>query len=260
VSVVSIGLAGALDHAHLRILAPRIEAAGFHGLWLNDTPHGDSIAGLVVAAEVTGSLALATGVIPMDRRPATEIAAAIRAARIPARRLTIGVGAGASASLGRVGEAIAVLRHATNAPILVGALGPRMRRLGAQVADGVLLSWLAPAFARDAMADLARDAAEAGRDDVRGVLYARTIVEEAASQALADEAARYESYPAYSANFERLGEEAIEAVVSGTTPESLRAEVGEYTGTVDELVLRAITPDDSLDSYLRFIDKAAAAL
>lgn len=258
---VSIGLAGATDHDVLRALAPRIEAAGFHGIWLNDTPGGDSIAGLVAIADVTEHLALASGVIPLDRRPATDIAAAIRAARLPARRLSVGIGAGAPTdSLGRVGEAIAVLRDATTAPILVGALGPKMRRLGAQLADGLLLTWLAPRFAAEAMADLARDAAEAGRDDIRGVLYARTAVDAAAFGELEREAARYESYPVYAANFERLGERAMDAVITGTTPQQLRTAVAAYTSHVDEVVLRIVTPDASLDSYLRFVDEAAAAL
>lgn len=250
-SRVSIGLLGTTPPDMLRVLGPQIEAAGFRGLWLNDAGAGDAVAGLTVVAEVTSTLRLATGVIPLDRRSTDQILADI--SDLPLERTTIGVGSGGpSRALDRVREGVAVLRE-SGVPVLVGALGPKMRELGASRADGVLLSWLSPAAAVGAMADLRRDA---GTNPARGVLYARTIVDAEALPALREEAARYASYPQYAANFARLGIEPMDATIDGSA--GLADWVAEYTAVVDELVLRVITGSSTLESYQRFIGAAAA--
>ena len=250
---ISIGLAGELEPGWIRALAPRIEAAGFRALWLNDTAAGDSLAGLAVAAEVTTTLGLATGVIPIDRRPASAIAASLGALALPEDRLLIGVGSGgASNALERVAAAVESLRAATGAPILVGALGPRMRRLGGEVADGVLLNWFDPAAAGAATDDLHRQS-PAGHS----ALYVRTIVDGQARAALATEAARYESIPSYAANFARMRTTGLEAAIDGSDPERRAERVGEFAAAVDELVLRVITRDSTLRSYLGFLDALA---
>jgi alkanesulfonate monooxygenase SsuD/methylene tetrahydromethanopterin reductase-like flavin-dependent oxidoreductase (luciferase family) len=250
-AAVSIGLPGATDHGILRELAPQIEALGFRGLWLNDTPHGDSLAGLAVAAGVTTSLQLATGVIPLDRRPASEIAA--RLGDLPLARFTLGIGSGGpKGALARVAEGIEVLRPKT--AVLVGALGPKMRKLGAERADGVLLNWLTPATAAEAMADLHRDAV--GRP-TRGVLYVRTIVDPEALPALKAEAAGYQSAGPYAANFARLGITALDATIDGTV--DLAAKIARYTDVVDELVLRVVTERAALAAYQRFVEAVAGA-
>jgi alkanesulfonate monooxygenase SsuD/methylene tetrahydromethanopterin reductase-like flavin-dependent oxidoreductase (luciferase family) len=260
---ISIGLPGNLDHSMIRALAPRIEALGFRGLWLNDTPDGDSLAGLAVAASVTSTLQLGSGVIPLDRRPAAEIGRALAQLDLP--RFTLGVGAGSpNGGLQRVADAIETLRPMTTAPIVVGGLGPKMRALGAKKADGVLLNWLTPDAARDAAADLRRDAGTRSASDraaasgpARAALYARTITDEAARPALTVEAARYGRIPAYAANFARIGATAFETTIDGTGPDALASRAAEYTSVLDELVLRAITVDKSLESFERFVEAAA---
>ena len=138
---LSIGLTGTTDADTIRALAPRIERLGFSALWLNDVPGGDSLEGLRIAAAATGTLRLATGVIPLDRRPADSL----DLAGLPVDRTTIGIGSGgAPHPLALVRDGIATLREATEAAIVVGALGPRMRRLAAEQADGVLYNWLTP--------------------------------------------------------------------------------------------------------------------
>lgn len=241
---LSIGLPGTTDAAIIRALAPRIERLGFAALWLNDVPGGDSLEGLGIAAAATTTLRLATGVIPLDRRPADTL----DLAGLPAGRTTIGIGSGgARHPLALVRDGIATLRQATDAAIVVGALGPRMRRLAAERADGVLYNWLTPAAATEAMSEL-RDAA-AGRA-VRGVLYVRTIAEKAARPALEREADRYARVPSYAANFERLGVRPIDATLSAAT------ELPAYD-VVDEIVLRAVTPSGSLEELERFVEEAA---
>jgi alkanesulfonate monooxygenase SsuD/methylene tetrahydromethanopterin reductase-like flavin-dependent oxidoreductase (luciferase family) len=258
---VSIGVPGALGPEAVRVLAPRVEAAGFAGLWLNDSPQGDSLLGLAAAAEATGHLRLATGVIPVDRRPAPVLLRDLAASGVPAARLTLGIGSGQlrRGAVERVGEAVEALREGTSAAIVVGALGPRMRRLGAERSDGLLLSWLPP----DAAAAQAEEAREAGRrpdgELPRIALYTRTIVDEAARPVLEREAAQYASYPAYAANFARLGVEAIDTTLPRGGGD-LADGVAAYRGAVDELVLRAITPTGSLDDLLAFVDRAAALL
>ncbi len=254
VSRLSIGLAGALDEAVLAHLAPIIESLGFRGLWLNDTPDGDALAGLSVASAVTSTLRLGTGVIPLDRRTPTEILGALSG--LPQWRLTIGVGSGAAQhALGMVARGVRELTERSEASIVVGALGPKMRRMAAQAADGALFNWLTPAAATDAMNDLHRDAH--GRD-VRGVLYVRTAMTVDARGALRAESDRYGSRPKYAANFARIQASAIDTTIDGSVPGALAARVTEYEQRVDEVVLRAITAEQTLGSYIEFIEKVAA--
>ncbi len=194
---------------------------------------------------VTSSLGLGTGIIPLDRRPAGSL----DLAGLPTDRLTLGIGSGApEGALARVLDALEELSASTSARIVLGALGPRMRRIAAEQADGVLLSWLTPSDAADAMADLRRDAR--GRD-VTGILYVRTIASDDALPGLEAEAHRYESVPSYAANFERLGIRAIDATIR--VPDDLVS----YTRVVDEVVLRAITPGATLAELEAFVDSAA---
>jgi len=252
IASVSVGLPGGIDHGLLRELAPLIESLGFRALWLNDTSHGDSLAGLAVAASVTSTLTLATGVIPLDRRPATTLTDEI--ALLPADRLEIGIGSGgAHAALRRVREGIDVLRAATDATVLVGALGPRMRALGAEHADGLLLNWLTPAAAADAVATLRSVSPQA-----RAALYARTIVTPDARPALEREAATYASYPTYAANLSRIGADILDTTIDGTLPGTLSARASEYLESLDELVLRAIVADES--DLPAFVTTAASRL
>lgn len=248
---VSIGVAGTLGPDAIARLAPAVEQAGFRSLWVNDTPGGDSIAALEAAADATTSLALATGVIPVDRRHADAIVAAVQRAELPEHRVVLGIGSGAArrGALALVGEAVAALHEGLAARVLVGALGPKMRQLGAQHADGVLLSWLTP----DAATGQAQEA-HGLASGAHVALYVRTALEATASARLAEEAARYGSYPAYAANFARLGIAPQQTVLDATTFE---AGIRLYRNAVDEVVLRVIAPGDSVDDHLRFIAAAA---
>jgi alkanesulfonate monooxygenase SsuD/methylene tetrahydromethanopterin reductase-like flavin-dependent oxidoreductase (luciferase family) len=252
--VRSFGLPGATDVAMLRRLAPRIEAAGYGTLWLNDTD-GRSLDALAAVAEVTARLGLATGVIAVDRMPPSEIAGRIRELGLPEERLRIGIGSGgARHGLGLLRDAVAALRAETGVPIVVGALGPRTRRLAAEIADGVLLSWLTPATARAAMADLTQ-ASATGR--TAGILYARTIADPAARPALVAEAARYAGLPSYAANFERLGVEPLDTTVDLMAPAGAPHHLAAFESEVDEMVLRAVTPAATEGEILRVIDAGA---
>ena len=122
--MVSIGVAAGLGPELVAELASAIEDAGFHALWVNDTPGADSLAVFEAASGATSRLRLATGVVPIDRRRPAEIAAALEARRLPQERLRLGIGAGGATTgaLALVRDAVSELRGAVSATILVGAL------------------------------------------------------------------------------------------------------------------------------------------
>lgn len=251
VSKVSIGLSGRLGPGLIARLAPVVERSGFGGLWVNDTPDGDALAALAAAARTTSTLRLATGVVPVDRRPVPEIVAAIDG--IPRVRLTLGIGSGTSpvGSLERIRSAVGALRDVEpTTRIVVGSLGPKMRSLGADLADGVVLSWLPPESAREQALALH------GRHPRTHVaLYVRTALDSDGVARLRREASRYERFPNYAANFRRLGSTAEQSVfVPATYREGLR----DYSASVDEVVLRALTADDEFATIEAFIERASA--
>lgn len=268
---VSIGVAGALGPEVIGRLAPVVERCGFGALWVNDTPGGDSLAALAAAADATSRLGLATGVIPLDRRGADEIVAAVHRLELPEARLVLGVGAGRAGkgALSLVSDAVDTLRNGTLARVLVGGLGPKMRELGVRQADGVLLNWLTPGAAHEqaqtAHAGGAEGAADTGAPAAAApgsraphvALYVRTALDQAADARLAKEAHGYAAAPAYAANFARLGIRADDTVLAADT---FDGRVGEYLEAVDEVVLRVIVPTDSLHDHVRFIESAAERL
>lgn len=251
-AALSIGIAAAAGAEVGARVAAAAEAAGLHALWVNDTPGHDALAVLAAAAGATERLVLATGVLPIDRRTPDDILA--RAAGLPADRLVLGIGSGQlrHGAVDRVTDAATALRAGTEARVVVGALGPRMRRTGAEASDGLLLSWLTPEIA----ADQARHAHELART-AHVALYVRTAADPDAIPALDEEAQRYAGYPAYAANFARLGVQAAETLIR---PAALRDRIAAYRAAADEVVLRAITASGSLDEHLRFIDAVAEAV
>jgi alkanesulfonate monooxygenase SsuD/methylene tetrahydromethanopterin reductase-like flavin-dependent oxidoreductase (luciferase family) len=251
-AALSIGIAASLGPGLGSRVAAMAEDAGFSGLWVNDTPGADALSVLEACARATTGIRLATGVLPVDRRPADEVVARVAASRLPQERLVLGIGSGQlrSGALDRVRDAATLLRDDLDASVMIGALGPRMRRLAARAADGPLLSWLTPSVA----AEQAR-AARAVASGTRVVLYVRTALDPAATARLREETDRYAGYPAYAANFARLGIDAVDTVIDGAKPSSAER-LADYRQTVDEVVLRAITADDTIEDYRRLLRSA----
>lgn len=259
-AAVSIGVAGALGPDLIARIAESVEEAGFHALWVNDTPDGDAIAALGAAARVTSRIRLATGVVPLDRRAPDAVLRALEEADIPDERLVLGLGSGnaRTGQLGLLRDGIVRIRAARGMRIMVGALGPRMRRLAVTDADGPLLSWLTPGAA-------AAQAVEAHLEGpATGVsLYVRTAFDPAARGRMLQEAARYARYGNYAANFERLGfgiEDTVLPPAGANTTEGAIDGLAAYIGAVDEVVLRAMVVEDRLEDYRTFISQAVAAL
>jgi alkanesulfonate monooxygenase SsuD/methylene tetrahydromethanopterin reductase-like flavin-dependent oxidoreductase (luciferase family) len=255
---LSIGFDGSLDARTVRELAVAADNAGVHALWLNDTPDGDSLAGLAAAAHATTALRLGVGVIPVDRVEPSEIVERVEQLDLPQERLLLGIGSGASPHpLPLVGAAVDALRGRLGSQVLVGALGPRMRSLAAQAADGAVLNWLTPETADAAREGLRQDAEDAGRPAPRSVLYVRTIVDPEDRAALDEQVARYAAMPSYARNFARAGIDPADTVIDGSDPGALEAGIARYADTVDELVLRAVVASREVDEYLAFLERVA---
>ncbi|MGC4191927.1 MAG: LLM class flavin-dependent oxidoreductase [Thermomicrobiales bacterium] len=253
---LGFGVTGHLDEEVVRWLAPTVEEAGFRTLWFNDIPGGDSLTRVKIAAGLTERIRIGTGVIPLDRRPAKDILAEVNELGLPADRLLLGVGSGGvkgAAGVDLVKRELLALKAGYGGSIVVGALGPRMRKVGAQDADGILLNWLTPQTAREAREQMRDDAKAAHATDPILVTYVRVGYGEAARPVLEAEAARYGEIPGYKANFARLGIRAIDAAVYGTTSREVQSGISAYLGTVDEVVIRAITPNESVDDYQALI-------
>jgi alkanesulfonate monooxygenase SsuD/methylene tetrahydromethanopterin reductase-like flavin-dependent oxidoreductase (luciferase family) len=252
------GVAGGLDESIVRVIARQAEEFGYTTFWANDTPRGDGLATLAVAASVTSTIRLGVGVIPLDRRNAENIARSVKELGLPVDRLTIGVGSGgASGGLAIVRDGAVAVRESTGARVVVGALGPRMTALAGEVVDGVLLNWLTPGQATRSCA-IARGAAhEVGRPEPWLYGYVRTALGAAAGERLATEANRYGSIPAYAAHFARMGVQAIDTAVAGDEPEAIRNGLAPFAAVLDETVVRAITASESVEAYGELLRAAA---
>jgi len=249
------GVAGALDDQVIRTIAPEVERLGYATFWTNDTPNGDGLAALRAAAEVTGTVRLGVGVIPVDRVAPEEIAARVDELGLPRERLLVGIGSGArgKGSLNLVRNACRVLREQGIATA-VGALGPKMVQLAAEEADAVLLNWLTPGAAARSAADV-RSAAGSRAAEV--IAYVRVAFGNGAVKRLETEALRYESFPKYAAHFERMGVRAIDTCVEGPTAAAIQAGLSTFSDAVDETVVRAVTGEETAEAYLALVTAAA---
>jgi len=257
-SKLDFGIIGSLDLDTVRAIASKAEEIGIHSLWVNDTPGGDSLARLEAAASVTSSLHLATGVISVDRKPAARILEEVERRSLPLDRITLGIGSAAPPSpLRRMEQNMATLRESLDAPIFVGSLGPRMRRLGAERSNGLLFNWLTPEFALETTNEMRTQARSAGNAPVESATYVRTALGNDALPRLEEEAARYAAIPSYAANFRRLTITALETAVRGPSADDIAAGVSAFDGTVDHVIVRAITPTDDLVHYLRLLEAIA---
>ncbi|MGH2533944.1 MAG: LLM class flavin-dependent oxidoreductase [Thermomicrobiales bacterium] len=253
------GVAGALDHMIIEVLAREVEASGYETFWVNDTPSGDGLAALAVAAAATDKIKLGVGVIPVDRRPAAEIATRVRALDLPLDRLIIGVGSGRArkGGLSLVRSAARDLARDLAVPVIVGALGPRMCRLAGEDADGALLNWLTPEMARATSERIRSAAAVNDRLSPFVAGYVRTALGEASRSRLRDEATRYERIPQYARHFEAMGVSGVDTSIIGENREALQAALRLFDATLNETVVRAITPEETAKYYVALARAAA---
>jgi alkanesulfonate monooxygenase SsuD/methylene tetrahydromethanopterin reductase-like flavin-dependent oxidoreductase (luciferase family) len=261
-SARGFGVAGAVPHEIIQELAQAAEQSGFATFWVNDTPQGDGLAALAAAAGVTTRIGLGVGVIAVDRQPGAVIARRITELDLPESRLIVGIGSGGAmhGTVEIVRTAIGAIRPASKARIVVGALGPRMCRLGGESADGVLLNWLTPGPATISAQAIHEAAANAGRRNAHVAGYVRTALGEAALPKLQAEANRYEGIPNYARHFARMGIRAFDTAVLGESRTEIAATLGKFEEAWDETVVRAITANDSAEEYLALLEATAPNL
>ncbi|MGH2562267.1 MAG: LLM class flavin-dependent oxidoreductase [Thermomicrobiales bacterium] len=253
------GIAGALDHEIIKQVARAVEASGYASFWVNDTPNGDGLAALKVAAEVTSTITLAVGVIPVDRRLPDEITNRVRALDLPLNRLIIGIGSGSTrkGGLALVRAAAVRLTRDLGVPVVVGALGPRMCRLSAEHADGALLNWLTPGKAGEAGALIRAAATASGRLEPFVAGYVRTALGESSRSRLQEEAARYERIPQYARHFAAMGVSAVDTSIICKVRDEIQTELGQFDAVLDETVVRAITPLETAEHYVALVHAAS---
>lgn len=254
ISRFGFGITGKVPPAVVRELAPMVEKAGFKSMWFNHITHGNAYSSIEVAASVTTSLKLGSGVTSIDSMmSAREIVEQVRNRDLPTDRLIIGIGANKPPSpLRTVRQGIELIHgELPGVPVVVGALGPKMRELGVQKADGILLNWLTPQAAKLAMASRRESAPDTA---ARVALYIRCALGEHNSAAIEAEAERYEGFPSYSANFDRLGFRALDAAVKVDTADELKARLAEFQDVVDDPILRAITAEDTIEAYASLVE------
>jgi alkanesulfonate monooxygenase SsuD/methylene tetrahydromethanopterin reductase-like flavin-dependent oxidoreductase (luciferase family) len=236
--------------------AREAEALGYTSFWVNHPGSFDGLGALAGAAAQTRRLELGIGVIPLHTRGPESIVQGVRTHTLPLDRLLLGVGSPNPDSLKRVRDGVAALRAQLQTRVVVAALGPKMCALAGEVADGVLLNWVTPDYARRS-ADIVRQAAsKAGRKAPKVFAYVRLAMGAAAAAKLQEEGDRYNAIPAYGANFARIGVKPIETGIVADTPQAVAKALALWRGAVDEVVIRAITAPDTGDDNLALVRAA----
>ena len=241
---------------NIRASAREAEALGYSSFWVNHPGATDGLGALATAARDTRSIALGIGVIPLHTRGPASIVEGVRGHALPLDRLLLGVGSPNPSSLARVRSGIGELRGQLKTRLVVAALGPKMCRLAGEVADGVLFNWLTPEHARVSAEWVREGAKAAGRPAPLLCAYVRVAVGPAACDRLAEEGARYAAIPAYGAHFERMGVKPVETSVAAQRAEDVAPALAKWQAVLDEVVVRAITAEDTVEENLALIRAA----
>jgi hypothetical protein len=89
--------------------------------------------------------------------------------------------------------------------------------------------------------------------------YVRVALGPAGAARLAQEGARYQGIPAYAAHFDRMRSAPGETSVAADGAEDLQAGLRGWDGALDEVVVRSITPHDTVEETLALVRAAAPA-
>jgi probable F420-dependent oxidoreductase len=230
-------------------LSREMERRGYDTAWIGEAGGADAITPLTLVAATTTRLRIASGVLPFQTRTPVLLAQTAAAlARLAPGRVALGLGVSSETIVGQwhglpfrrplaqLREAVAIIRAALSgervsfegafyrvrnfrlvvpAPdppirIFLAALNPRALELAGEIADGVLLNWLAPESVPDAVKHVSAGAARAGRTlegfEIAG--YIRTCVTDAPGPArahLARDITGYAVVDAYARFFRECG-------------------------------------------------------
>jgi alkanesulfonate monooxygenase SsuD/methylene tetrahydromethanopterin reductase-like flavin-dependent oxidoreductase (luciferase family) len=240
----------------IRASAREAEALGYRSFWVNHPGPVDGLGALSAAAAETRRAELGVGVIPLHTRGPESIAEGARSHGLPAARLLLGVGSPNPQALKRVRDGVAALRAQVSTRIIVAALGPKMCALAGEVADGVLFNWLTPEYARRSAELVRAGAVAAKRPMPRLYAYVRVALGAAADR-LAEEGARYDAIAAYHAHFVRMGVKPVDTAIAAASPDGVKTALRAWEGAVDEVVLRAITPKDTVEDHVALVRAGA---
>ena len=199
-------------------LATTAEETGYEAMFVPESAGREGFSTLAALAPVTSTLRLGTGVAAMTSRTAQATAmAGATVQELSGGRMILGLGAGLERSLRAVRAYVDGVRGAELAfdpgerpPIWLAALGDGMVRLGAEVADGILLNWCTPERVARARKTLSSAAEAAGRDPAALTLavYIRACLEpeeDVAVAALGRQAQTYAALPHYRRQLESMG-------------------------------------------------------
>ncbi|HEY0814594.1 MAG TPA: LLM class flavin-dependent oxidoreductase [Pseudonocardia sp.] len=171
---VSGGSAPSIDTQ--RAAARRLEHAGYPAAWTNEVIGKDALVQLALLLEATDRMAFGTGIANIwARSPQTAHGAAALLAQAYPDRFVLGLGVGyvqQAQSVGReFGKPLATMREYVNRmseppqmpapdvayPLIIGAMGPKMLALAAEIADGAMPAMVSPEFTATARQVLGPD-------------------------------------------------------------------------------------------------------
>jgi probable F420-dependent oxidoreductase len=247
-------------------LARLVEARGYDSIWVPEGSGKEAFSQLTAYALATQRLHLGTGIATIySRSPSLLAMTAATLDLISGKRAILGLGIGHRQGveqghgvafgkpLRRMREYVATIRailrgesipEATQVPvkrfrlefaparrdlpIYVAALGPQMCQLAGEVADGVLMNWATTAYVQEAIANVHKGAAWAGRspEEVEITCYIRGAVgpdPRAVRQALARETVHYVALDFYRRMFEQSGFAEDTAAVMKALPQGVEA-------------------------------------
>jgi alkanesulfonate monooxygenase SsuD/methylene tetrahydromethanopterin reductase-like flavin-dependent oxidoreductase (luciferase family) len=252
-----LGLAASMPGDVIDDAALAVEKSGYHSFWLNNPPNAEALKALGAANRIATHVWLGVGVIPFSHHSPSEIARDVRDSNLPLDRLYLGVGSGGGpGGVQRVADGLRALRSEVSCALVVAALGPRMCRLAGEQADGVLFNWLTPDYARKSIAWVTEGAESAGRPVPRLMAYVRVALGDDATSRLREESAGYEAIPQYGAHFKRMGVPAMGTAITGQNSASIQQGLAAWDGIVDELVVRAIVAQESVEEVRALVDAA----
>ena len=238
-----------LSTADIQSLASLAEELGYGEVWMTEGNGRDSLTQLTAIASATSRIGLGTGILPMfSRTPLITAMSAAGLSAVSDGRFILGLGVGnrlavedghgvayrqpiehlrdmiriirglmAGEEVTHQGKAITVNRVSLGnvadpdrVPIYIAALGPRMLQLAGEIADGVLLSWTAASYMKQAVQLVREGAEKIGRNpsEVEISGYVRLAVTddvEAGQASLQSQIARYGSGGHYRAFFQYTG-------------------------------------------------------
>jgi probable F420-dependent oxidoreductase len=230
-------------------LAREVEACGYDTVWIGEAGGADALTPMALLASATSRLRIASGVLPFQTRTPVLLAqTAATLAHLAPGRIALGLGVSSETIVGQwhglpfrrplaqLREAVGLIRAVLSgervtfegefyrvrnfrllvpAPrqpvrIYLAALSPRALELAGQIADGVLLNWMAPESVPAAIEHLRRGAERASRTlegfEIAG--YIRTCVTDTPEEArthLARDITGYAIVDAYRAYFRQCG-------------------------------------------------------